>query len=88
MQGNPVSMVTKSKIIITWSNSDAILSRDKVLELVQIFGKVQSLREIADENTSYKFCGYICEYYDIRAPPQAVIGLNGISIEVSLFSSN
>lgn len=81
-------MVTKSKIIITWSNSDTILPRDKVLELVQPFGNVRSLREIADENTSYRFWGYICEYYDIRAPPQAVIGLNGISIEVSVFSNN
>jgi hypothetical protein len=84
MQGNPVSMVTKSKVIITSSSRDTLPSRVKVFELAQSFGDVQSLKDIAADESLYSAsAGYICDYYDIRAAPQAVTGLNGITIGVS-----
>lgn len=84
MQKNPVSMVTKSKVIITSASCNTLQYRDKVFEIAQLFGDVQSLRNIAaDESLHSAFGGYICEYYDIRSVPQAVTGLNGITIGVS-----
>lgn len=84
LKGNPVSMIIKSKALVTSPGLEISAQKKKLIEVVQSFGECASLVDLSCEKDKYGRRGLVCDYYDIRTTTQVVATLNGSMIDNSI----
>lgn len=76
------AIASKSRVLITTPAHAMGLRKQKLLQLMQSFGEISTLVDLAHCNEYCGLQGFVCDYFDIRAASNLVACLNGSIIDV------
>lgn len=80
------AITRESRVLVTSPGHVSGLKKQKLLQLLQSFGEISSLIDLAHCNEHHGLQGFVCDFFDIRAASNLVARLNGLIIDVCAFT--